>query len=368
MNKRTLARFFISAFIFTACNQQPQTTTIAGASDTATVHWKVHDMNRPRPQVVEPVAQALPAPAPKNAIVLFNGTDLSNWIGKDGGDVKWKFENGYMEIVPGTGAITSKDKFGDVFLHVEWASPDEPNRRGQDRGNSGIFFMTQYELQVLDSYQADTYADGQAGALYGQAPPRFNVCKPRGEWNAYDIFFRRPRFASDSSLLSPARITVLHNGILIQDNEEYTGPTSWLKYLPYKAHADKMPISLQEHNCRVRYRNIWALPLPELQMPDKSYGDKVISLPETDLDKYTGTYQRPNTPATIIITKKNGSLYGNFYYRPGELELVPLSTKEFAMKETAGIITFTLDDKGNATNLVFRLGGEDMPAAKVKTK
>jgi hypothetical protein len=367
MYNRTLIKLFFSAIVFAGCNQQPRTAGVTAGSDTTTtVKWKVHDMTRPRPQVIEPVAQTLPVPAPKSAVVLFNGSDFSNWTGKDASDVKWKLENGYMEIVPGTGAIISKEKFGDVFLHIEWASPDEPNRRGQDRGNSGIFFMDQYELQVLDSYQADTYADGQAGALYGQFPPRFNVCKPRGEWNAYDIFFRRPRFSKDSALLSPARITVLHNGILIQDNEEYKGPTSWLKYLPYKAHADKMPFSLQEHNCKVRFRNIWALPLPELEMPGSSYGDKIISVAETVLDKYTGTYQRANTAATIIITKKNGSLYGNFYYRPGELELVPISTKEFAIKETAGNITFTLDDKGNATNLVFHLGGEDMPATKVK--
>ncbi len=366
MNIKTFSTKFFFFAILAGC-QQPQTAAITAANDT-TVQWKIHDMNRPKPQVVEPVAQILPAPAPKGAIVLFNGTDFSHWNGKDSSDVKWKLEKDYMEIVPGTDGITSKESFGDVFLHVEWASPDEPDRRGQDRGNSGIFFMNQYELQVLDSYQADTYADGQAGALYGQAPPRFNACRPRGEWNAYDIFFRRPRFSKDSTLLSPARITVLHNGLLIQDNEEYKGPTSWLKYLPYKAHADKLPILLQEHNCKVRYRNIWALPLPELAMPDKFYGDKIISLPETDLDKYTGTYQRPNTPATIIITKKNGSLYGDFYWRPGQLELVPISAKEFAMKETAGTLTFTFDEKGNASDLVFHLGGEDMPAARVKTR
>jgi hypothetical protein len=366
MNIKTSGiKIFFFALLCAGC-QQPQSASITATNDTTIIQWKVHDMNRPRPQVVEPVAQALPVPAPKGAIVLFGGNDFSHWTGKNNSDVKWKLEKGYMEIVPGTGGITSKESFGDVFLHVEWASPDEPNRRGQDRGNSGIFFMNQYEMQVLDSYQADTYADGQAGALYGQAPPRFNACKPRGEWNAYDIFFRRPRFSKDSTLLSPARITVMHNGILIQDNEEYKGPTSWLKYLPYKAHADKLPISLQEHNCKVRYRNIWALPLPELTMPDNLYGDKTIKMPDADLDKYTGTYQRPNTPATIIIAKKNGNLYGDFFYRPGELELVAISAKEFAMKETAGTLTFTFDEKGNATNLVFHLGGEDMPATKVK--
>jgi hypothetical protein len=204
--------------------------------------------------------------------------------------------------------------------------------------------------------------------LYGQFPPRFNACKPRGEWNAYDIYFRRPRFADDSSLLSPALITVLNNGILIQYNEENKGPTSWLKYLPYKKHDDKMPISLQEHNCRVRYRNIWAIPLAELATPGKNYGDKVINVPENELDKFTGTYQRPDTPATYIITKKEGSLYCDFYWRPGALQLVALSEKQFALKETAGTLTFVLDGKGNPTDVVFNLGGEDMPAKKVKDK
>jgi hypothetical protein len=323
-------------------------------------------MSRPKPPVVEPLAQALPSPAPKGAVILFKAGDLSQWKGKGGTDAKWKLENDYMEIVPGTGGIESKESFGDVFLHIEWASPDDSTRRGQDRGNSGIFFMGQYEMQVLDSYKADTYADGQAGAIYGQAPPRFNACRPRGEWNAYDISFRRPRFAEDGSVKSPARITVIHNGILIQDNEEYKGPTSWLKYYPYKAHADKMPISLQEHNCKVRFRNIWALPLPELAMPPSSYGDKAINMPAADLDKFTGTYDRPNIKSPIVITKKNGSLFGDFFYRKGELELVPISATVFVLKETDGKISFTLDDKGTATSLIFNLGAEDMPAIKVK--
>src|SRR5438477_39742 len=137
------AGIFFSSILFAGC-QQSQITTV-NTIDT-TVQWKIHDMSRPKPLVVEPVEQALPVPAPKGAVVLFNGTDFSHWNGKDNGEVKWKLENNYMEIVPGTGAITSKENFGDVFLHAEWASPDEPDRKGQDRGNSGIFFMDQYEL------------------------------------------------------------------------------------------------------------------------------------------------------------------------------------------------------------------------------
>ena len=367
--KLPITKIIIAVFLLAGCQQTPtntSTTAVGADSSVKSPHWKIHDMNRPKPQVVEPVVQSLPVAAPKGAIILFKAGDLSQWKGKDSGVAKWKLEKDYMEIVPGTGAIESKESFGDMFLHVEWASPDDTTRKGQDRGNSGIFFMGQYEMQVLDSYQADTYADGQAGAVYGQAPPRFNACKPRGEWNAYDIAFRRPRFNEDGTVKSPARITVIHNGILIQDNEEYKGPTSWLKYLPYKAHADKMPMSLQEHNCKVRFRNIWAIPLPELAMPANVESEKPVAMTDADLDKFTGTYERPGANAPIMVTKKNGSLYADFFWRPGELELLPISAKEFALKETAGTLTFNTDDKGNATDLVFHLGGDDMTAAKAK--
>jgi Domain of Unknown Function (DUF1080) len=331
-----------------------------------TDHWKIHDMRRPKPEVIKPADQNLPVSAPANAVVLFNGTDFSHWVGTNNSSAKWKLEKDYMEIVPGTGAISTTDNFGDIFLHIEWASPDEPNRKGQDRGNSGIFFMGMYELQVLDSYQADTYADGQAGALYGQAPPRFNVCRPRGEWNSYDIAFRRPRFASNGKLLTNARITVRQNGILIQDNEEFWGPTSWLKFLPYKAHADKLPISLQEHNGRVKFRNIWAIPMPELPVPETSYGVKTIKLADADLTKFTGAYDRPNSKAPILISKKSGKLYGDFFYRPGALELMPLTDHSFELKETDAQVIFEIDNAGKVKGLIFHIGDDDMPATKSK--
>lgn len=357
----------VAAILFAGCQQPaPATDTKAIKDSTATIQWKVHDMNRPRPQVIEPMEQHLPTPAPAGAIVLFKAGDLSAWKGNDSiGIPKWKLENDYMEIVPGTGAITSKESFGDIFLHAEWASPDDTTKHGQDRGNSGIYFMGKYEIQVLDSYQADTYADGQAGAIYAQYPPLFNACKPRGQWNAYDIAFRAPRFATDGSLISPARITVIHNGILIQDNMAYKGPSSWLKFYPYEAHADKLPITLQEHNGKVRFRNIWVLPMPELAMPPEGYGDKTITVADADLDKYTGTYERANQKAPITITKKNGKLYADFFWRKGDLQLVPTAENEFALKETAGVVSFKMDANGVATSLVFHLGGDDMPAAKV---
>jgi hypothetical protein len=363
--KKSIAIFAVTATVLLACEQSQ---TSVEKKEAGIVQWKSHDMSRPRPQVMEGLPQTLPAPAPPNATVLFDGKDLSQWTNMKNEPAAWKVENGYMEIIPGTGGIQTKKGFGDVYLHVEWASPNPPKDTSQDRGNSGIFLMGQYELQVLDSYHADTYADGQAGALYGQVPPRFNVCKPPGEWQAYDIFFRRPRFADDSSVITPASITVLHNGILIQDNEKYFGPTSWLKFLPYTKHADQLPLMLQEHHCAVRFRNIWALPLPENTDPPATYGDKVVNLPDINVENYTGVYDRPGTTAPITITAKGKVLFGNFFWRPGELEMVPLSSTEFVLKDTDAQIKFELDDKGKAISLIFTVGRVDMPAKRAAGK
>ena len=139
---------------------------------------------------------------------------------------------------------------------------------GQDRGNSGIFFMGLYELQILDSFRADTYTDGQAAAIYGQYPPLLNAARPPGQWQTYDVAFRRPRFGSGGSLLEPARLSVIHNGILVQNNEEILGPTHWLKWMPYEKHENRAPIKLQDHGHPVRFRNIWLIDLPERPEPD----------------------------------------------------------------------------------------------------
>ena len=186
--------------------------------------WRQHDNHRPKPPVVEPAGGSVANPAPKDAVVLFDGTDLGAWQTPEGRPPRWRVKDGVLETVPGTGPIQTKDKFGDVQLHVEWAAPDPPQGSGQDRGNSGVFLMGQFEVQVLDSYKADTYADGQAGAIYGQYPPLFNASRPPGEWQTYDIAFRRPRFDKSGQLLQPARITLIHNGIVVQNNEEPLGP------------------------------------------------------------------------------------------------------------------------------------------------
>ena len=214
--------------------------------------WPQHSMDRPRPPVVNP------GPPPSDAIVLFDGKDLAQWRSDaDSSAAKWIVRDGYVEVKPGTGTMASARGFGDVQLHIEWATPGVAKGEGQERGNSGVFLMGIYELQVLDSYQNDTYPDGQAGAIYGQNPPLVNPTKGPGQWQAYDVIFHRPRFKADGSLERPARMTVLLNGVLIQDNFELVGPTANRQQPPYRMHPDKLPLKLQDHGNPMRFRNIW---------------------------------------------------------------------------------------------------------------
>ena len=228
------------------------------AQDRAPVYWDVHDPDRPTPPVVAPgPAPDQPVPPPTDATVLFDGSDFSAWTHDDGSPVQWTLEDGYMEVVPGTGGIRTTEGFGDVQLHVEWAAPVEVEGEGQERGNSGVFLMGRYEVQVLDSYQNETYADGQAAALYGQFPPLVNASRPPGVWQTYDIIFRRPHFDANGQMVRPARFTVFHNGVLVQDHVELTEPTAYQDRPPYDAHPDRLPIGLQDHGDLVRFRNIW---------------------------------------------------------------------------------------------------------------
>ena len=211
------------------------------------------------------VTQDTPGKARSDVIVLCDGTDLSQWFAVDGSEAKWKVENGYFEVVPKTGYINTKKPFGDCQLHVEFAEPVPPTGESQERGNSGVFLHGLYEIQVLDSYQNKTYADGQASAVYGQYPPQVNAARPPGQWQAYDIIFHGPRFSKAGKLLRPARVTVLDNGVLVQDNVELTGPTAHGERPPYKPQPEKLPLALQDHGDAVRYRNIWIRELQETE-------------------------------------------------------------------------------------------------------
>ncbi len=212
--------------------------------------WTVHDPDRPQPPIVTPGTMGS---APSDAVVLFDGSDLSQWQHRDGSDASWSVMNGFMEVTEG--AILTRQSFGDMQLHIEWATPNSGD--GQNSGNSGVYLMNTYEVQVLNSYANVTYPDGQAGSIYGQYPPLVNASRPPGEWQSYDIIFRRPHFDDDGNVVTPARVTVLHNGVLVQDNVVLTGPTGHRNRPPYKAHADALPILLQDHNEPTRYRNIW---------------------------------------------------------------------------------------------------------------
>jgi 3-keto-disaccharide hydrolase len=214
--------------------------------------WRVHDSKRVPPPVVTPGVNGA---APSDATQLFGGGDLSAWSGGP-----WKLEGDFMEV-NGSGQISTKQSFGDCQLHVEWASPSEVVSESQGRGNSGIFLMGRYEVQVLDSYDNVTYADGQAGSLYGQTPPLFNACRKPGEWQSYDIVFEAPEFEGDK-LVEPAYVTLIHNGVLVHHRKAYIGGTTHKAVAKYSPHGPA-PIRLQDHGNPVRYRNIWIRPLGE---------------------------------------------------------------------------------------------------------
>jgi len=232
-----------------------------GYDDTpmiANSEWRVHDVKRPQPTVITPGAdtsQAAIVQPPSDAIVLFDGTDLSGWVGREG-PAQWKIENGYMEVTR-TGDIETVKHFGHCQLHLEWAAPSVVKSNSQGRGNSGVFLMGLYEVQVLDGYNNPTYADGIAAAIYGQWPPLVNACRRPGEWQTYDIFFVPPHF--DGQMLnSPAYITVVHNGVLVQHHQEIIGLTGHKTVASYDTpHSPEGPLKLQDHGDLVRFRNIW---------------------------------------------------------------------------------------------------------------
>lgn len=191
--------------------------------------------------------------APSDAVIL----DASAWVSVAGGENPWDIKDGVMTVKPGTKDIHTKKSFGDVQLHIEWRIPMLDDKyTGQDRGNSGVFLQQFYEIQVLESYEGKTYNNGQAGSLYKQHIPLVNATKPMMEWQSYDIIYTAPRFGKGDSVISPARMTVLHNGVLIQNNVALLGPTEYIGAPHYKKHG-ALPIILQDHDHKISYRNIW---------------------------------------------------------------------------------------------------------------
>jgi hypothetical protein len=309
--------------------------------------WKAHDLTRPLPVVVEPGEAKLPASVPSDAIVLFDGTDLSNWTGPNGNEAGWTVVDGAMESVKGAGYVFSKEKFGDIQLHIEWAAPSKVQGKGQGRGNSGVFLMGNFEIQVLDSFENPTYADGGAGSIYGQFPPLVNASRKPGQWQAYDIIFKTPRFDEAGKLVSPAMVTVLHNGVVIQHGTEPYGPSGWVLHDKYDPTQTTGPIGLQDHGNPVRYRNIWVRKLVEREKRPTAYPvAKPMSAEEQQ--KYVGKF------GSEKVSLKEEKLYLTTL-KNKEMELISLGDHTFQLDKSAGTIKFVMGDDGNAIEMIQKL-------------
>lgn len=309
--------------------------------------WLAHDRTRPLPTVIDPGTASTaeqPGRPPSDAVVLFDGKDLSQWVSMDGTPTKWVVRDGYMECVKGSGYVRTVQNFGDCQLHVEWATPTPPEGEGQGRGNSGVFLgLDRYEVQVLDSYNNKTYADGSAGSVYIQYPPLVNVCREPGKWQTYDIVYTAPRFDESGKLLSPVRLTVFHNGVLIQNNVELTGPTGWLERAPYHAHPEKQPISLQDHGNPVRFRNLWVRQLGTPGRNEFTFADSL-------LQGYVGSYEKNAEivrDGLNLVLKFNGARF----------QLFAESPTHFFAKTTDVQCDFKFDDAGKSLTISVGEGG-----------
>lgn len=327
--------------------------------------WLIHDLDRPQPPVVKPAKLASPVPAPSDAEVLFDGTSLDSWRAVDGDSPKWVIRDGYMESVPDSGKLISAKGFGDVQLHLEWAVSVKTTGKGQERGNSGVFLMGKYEVQILDSFNNPTYPDGQAAAVYGQYPPLVNASLPPGEWQSYDILFRRPRFDHHGKLIQPAKLDVIHNGVWVQVSREAWGATSWLMNFPYEAHSERLPIALQDHGNPVRFRNIWIRELPETETPGPNIVRTPAAVAPNQLVKLVGDYLMLDETLYQVSMDSERLLF----HAPGRvpLELVPADENTFYLRHTAGHVVFRRNAEGLGTQLQFYLGGKEYCARAVST-
>lgn len=232
--------------------------------------WHVHDPKRPQARVVAPgtcSTQDKPGRPPSDAIILFDGKDLSKWQTVKGEPAPWKMEKGYLEVVPKSGDIYTREKFGNIQLHVEWLEPVTPPGQTPPWGNSGVFLYGAFEVQVWDSYHTQyIYSDGEAGAMYGQYPPLVNACRKDGEWQEYDIIFSPPHFAG-GKLATPAYVTVFQNGVVIHNHVALLGETGHRVLPPYVDRGPEGPVRLQDHGDPVRYRNIWVRRLKGYDQP-----------------------------------------------------------------------------------------------------
>jgi len=316
-----------------------------------------HDRTRPLPPLVVPGSASTSAQvgtAPSDAVVLFDGTNLSKWSAMNGEPTKWVVKAGAMECVPGSGYIRTLQSFGECQLHIEFATPAKVEGSSQGRGNSGVFLGgTRYEIQVLDSYKNKTYADGSCGSIYNQYPPLVNACRPPGEWQSYDILWTPPQFAKDGSVLSPPRVTAFQNGVLIHHNVELFGETSWLDRPALKPHPEKLPIALQDHGNPVRYRNIWVRELSTASRPE-------YQLPEALLDGYCGTYESDGRTVAEVSRSGAGNLLVKF--RGVDFVMFAESTTHFFAKTVD--VQANFDTNGDETSVRISVGEDGESEAK----
>ena len=332
--------------------------SLSGAPDP---HWLGHDRDRPAPTVITPgtfSSQAEPGRPPSDAIVLFDGQDTSAWVAMDGSPTQWVARDGALVCVPGSGYVRTLQAFGDCQLHVEWSAPNPPHGESQGRGNSGVFFgFGRYEIQVLDSYQNKTYADGSAASVYGQYPPLVNASRPPGQWQTYDIVWTAPRFAADGALAAQARVTVFHNGVLVQNNVELTGPTGWIGRAPYHAHPERTPIAFQDHGNPVRYRNVWVRELSHPRHPE-------FMLPDAVLDAYAGDYGRGQWNSAKVRRLPDGLLSFEMggaqvvLHAESRIRFYALTTDvqcEFQFTDTAKNLAVTVGENAASPMMLVRI-------------
>lgn len=345
MFSKYLSQSLVVAIIVTASAFSP---LAHGQLETG---WKAHDQSRPAPQVVTPGEGATSAKPPSDATILFDGTSFDHWTGGVG---KWKIVDGVMVSAGKAGHVMTKEEFGDCQLHVEWSSPAEVKGNGGQRGNSGVFLMNVFELQVLDSYENPTIADVGAASVYGQHPPLVNACRGPGKWQSYDIIFRSPRFDKDGNLQKKARMTVLQNGVLVQDHSAILGPTAWAKHGQYERGKTKGPIRLQDsHQRPVRYRNIWVRHLQKRRpQPEKPYPAQSLDLPPEKLQRLVGTYQSENQQE-FHVAKMADRIYCKLH--GVSMKMVALSESEFVFEKCAGKISFRLSPEGQVESATLEL-------------
>ena len=328
--------------------------------------WRQHDVARPAPPRVAPTAPLALAPAPADAVRLVgpDGETDGQWETPDGGEIGWRTENGALVVAPGAGPIQTRQAFGDAHVHLEYRPAVEPEKSGQNRSNSGLFLVDgRYEVQILDVWDNGTYADGRAGAVYGQFPPLADAALPPTEWQSLDVFFRLPTFSASGALLTPARMTVLHNGVLVQNNEALPGMTIWLESLPYEAHGPGR-IQLQDHGSPVRFRNLWVRETPARTPPPEGYSDLgAVALSDADRDRLVGRYAREGG-GVFVIERLGDGLGLSMPWRPGVLPLVPLSPTELQLRNTAGRFDIDLGADGAVEGLTFTMGGAEYRATR----